>query len=245
MLPTLLVGLVGGGLVAGAVMPATASEHRPAVATPVVMAADAPWAAAEERDEQRRASRGRQPERSTSMDPEPVPTTGSPVPAEEVRPPLPAAPAVPPPVAPTLPGCSGKRPDVSKLANGRIPVSALCTLPGDSAERLRPDAAIAFVRLAAGYQERFGEDICVTDGYRTLGEQEQLRRAKPGLSARPGKTEHGWGLAVDLACGVQSYRSDRHAWLIMNAQTYGWFLPAWAQRDGSKPEPWHWEFAAP
>jgi LAS superfamily LD-carboxypeptidase LdcB len=28
-----------------------------------------------------------------------------------------------------------------------------------------------------------------------------------------------------------------------NSMLYGWFLPAWAQQNGSKPEPWHWEFA--
>jgi hypothetical protein len=24
---------------------------------------------------------------------------------------------------------------------------------------------------------------------------------------------------------------------------YGFFHPSWAQQGGSKPEPWHWEFA--
>jgi D-alanyl-D-alanine carboxypeptidase len=40
------------------------------------------------------------------------------------------------------------------------------------------------------------------DGYRPLAEQRQLRRLKPRFAARPGYSEHGWGLAVDLSCGV-------------------------------------------
>jgi hypothetical protein len=31
--------------------------------------------------------------------------------------------------------------------------------------------------------------------------------------------------------------------MVDNAPRYGWFHPAWAELDGSKPEPWHWEFA--
>jgi len=119
----------------------------------------------------------------------------------------------------------------------------LSALPGASGEQLRVDAAVAFVRLAADYQEALGEPICVTDGYRTLAEQQQLRRLKPRLAARPGPASHGWGLAVDLSSGVQSFRTRRHAWLVDHTGESGWFLPAWARRGGSKPEPWHWEFS--
>lgn len=243
MLPTLLLGLVGGGLVASAVLPATAAASRPvsAAVTPTVVEAGPPWVLAAERDEQRRATRDRQ---TAPTGPASAAVVVSPVPPEAVSVPPAAAPA-PPPVAPVLPGCSGKRPDAGRPRNGQLPTSALCVVPGGSGERLRPDAAVAFTRLAGGYQEHFGTPICVTDGYRTLGEQQQLRRAKPGLSARPGTSEHGWGLAVDLACGVQSFRSEQHAWLVENARTYGWVLPTWAQRGGSKPEPWHWEFVDP
>ena len=97
-------------------------------------------------------------------------------------------------------------------AHGRLPTAVLCELPGGSGERLRPDAAVAFLGLAAGYPAAFDVPICLTDGYRTLGEQ-QLRRSKPWFAARPGSSE------------------------------YGWFLPDWAQRGGSRPEPWHWEYS--
>ena len=152
-------------------------------------------------------------------------------------------PATEVPAAPLLPGCDGKAHDVDGYANGRLPDKVLCTLPGGSGERLRSDAAVSFVALAADYQQAFGEPICVTDGYRPLAEQQQLRRTKPRYAARPGYSEHGWGLAVDLSCGVQSFRTNRHAWMVANAGTHGWFLPEWAQRGGARPEPWHWEFS--
>lgn len=154
-----------------------------------------------------------------------------------------AVPAKPEPAAPVLPGCDGRSSDIDGYANGRLPDEVLCTLPGGSGERLRADAALSFVRLAAAYEGAFGEPICVTDGYRPLAEQQQLRRTKPRFAARPGYSEHGWGLAVDLSCGVQSFRTKEHAWLVANAGTYGWFLPEWAQRGGARPEPWHWEFS--
>ena len=144
--------------------------------------------------------------------------------------------------APILAGCKTDPRELTGLINGRLPSSELCDLPVPGEVRLRAGAAVAFVRLNSAYRKHFGSGICVTDGYRTRAAQETLRRNKPRLAAVPGTSEHGWGLAVDLSCGVQSYSSDEHAWLVDNAATYGWELPDWAQRDGTKPEPWHWEF---
>lgn len=149
----------------------------------------------------------------------------------------------PPPVAPRpiLPGCSGRGFDLTRYANGRIPMRALCALPGDSGERLRGDAAVAFVRLASAYERQMGTSLCLSDAYRPLGEQKVLRRTKPRLAARPGTSEHGWGLAVDLACGIQSPQSPARR-MVQNAARFGWYLPDWARRTGVKPEPWHWQY---
>ena len=74
--------------------------------------------------------------------------------------------------------------------------------------------------------------------------QVAVKRSKPGLAARPGTSQHGWGLAVDLGGGVQ--KGDQHyEWLAEHADDYAWENPEWAQRSGSGPdEPWHWEYAA-
>jgi LAS superfamily LD-carboxypeptidase LdcB len=65
-------------------------------------------------------------------------------------------------------------------------------------------------------------------------------RERPSLAAVPGTSNHGWGLAVDLGCGVQSSRSAQYRWMIANAGRFGWVHPSWAFHDPF--EPWHWEF---
>jgi len=141
-----------------------------------------------------------------------------------------------------LPGCTGVA-RVTSAPNGQLPDSALCTL-WDPKHRLRADAAVALAKLNVAYKQRFGNSICLTDSYRTIGEQVRLRSTKPGLAAVPGTSEHGWGLAVDLCDGVQQGpSSSRWQWLRENASDYGWENPDWAQTGGSGPhEPWHWEF---
>lgn len=229
-LTAVFLGAAGGGLaLLGAIGPQSAAAPEQRTATLAANGAVAPAPLDPDRWDDR-ASRSR---RAAAPDPEPVPAAAAAKPV----------PAAPKPAAPLLPGCDGKASDVGGHANGRLPDKVLCALPGAEDERLRADAALAFVRLAAAYQAAWGEPICLTDGYRTLGEQQQLRRIKPRLAARPGSSEHGWGLAVDLSCGVQSFRSERHAWMVANAGKYGWFLPEWAQRGGARPEPWHWEYS--
>ncbi len=70
-----------------------------------------------------------------------------------------------------------------------------------------------------------------------------MRAAKPTLAAVPGTSNHGWGVALDLCDGVERFDTPAHRWLQENAAAFGWFHPAWAQQGGSKPEPWHWEYA--
>lgn len=125
--------------------------------------------------------------------------------------------------------------------NGLIPADALCPLPQDG-EQLRADAALAFTRLNTHYRQVFGEDICVTDSYRSLSEQQSLYAQKPGLAAVPGTSNHGWGVAVDLCGGAETYGDTVHEWLDVNGDQYGWDLPGWAREGGSRPEPWHWEY---
>jgi hypothetical protein len=127
-------------------------------------------------------------------------------------------------------------------ANGRIPRSALCSLWGASWHVLRADAAGAFNRMSKAYAAHFGRPICVTDSYRSYEMQVDVHRRKPGITAIPGTSNHGWGTAVDLCDGVNSFSSDTHAWMRRNAPSYGWFHPGWAEPGGSRPEPWHWEY---
>lgn len=137
--------------------------------------------------------------------------------------------------------CRGS--DVSGYANGQIPIAALCPLWGTANQFLRADAAYAFDRLSQAYAQKFGEPICVTDSYRDYDTQVRLYATKPNLAAVPGTSNHGWGRAVDLCGGIQSFGTTTHDWMLANAPQFGWFHPAWAEPSGSRPEPWHWEFA--
>ena len=92
------------------------------------------------------------------------------------------------------------------------------------------------------FARRFSTDICITDSYRSYEEQAWLYANKPGLAAVPGTSNHGWGVAVDLCGGVESYDSLRHQWLRRHGARYGWVNPPWAQQFGTLPEPWHWEY---
>ncbi len=141
-----------------------------------------------------------------------------------------------------LPGCDGKPVDIA-AGNGRIDRDDLCELW--SGEYLRSDAAVALARLNADFVTTFGRDLCITDGYRSYSEQVSVRWRKPGLAARPGTSQHGWGLAVDLCKGEASARAKEHTWLKENAPDFGWDNPDWARSGGSGPyEPWHWEYVA-
>ena len=161
--------------------------------------------------------------------------------ASRSRPPAPApAPAPPPPPPPVLPGCEGE-PETG-YANGRIPTSALCALPGHEGHRLRADAARALVRLSEAYLADTGRQMCLTDTYRSYEAQRALRWQKGRLAAAPGTSNHGTGIAVDFCGGIESFGTRAHRWMQARAGEFGWVHPSWARAGGRKPEPWHWEY---
>ncbi|MEZ0493768.1 D-alanyl-D-alanine carboxypeptidase family protein, partial [Kineococcus sp. TBRC 1896] len=129
-------------------------------------------------------------------------------------------------------------------ANGLLPVEALCGLYAAPGQQLRADAAHAFEALSQAFQADFGTPLVVTDSYRSLGEQIDVKARKPGLAAAPGTSRHGLGLAVDLGGGVQDAVSVQHQWMDRNAALFGFVNPAWAQGSPGPFEPWHWEFVA-
>lgn len=148
--------------------------------------------------------------------------------------------AAPRPAPPKWLAACDTDPAEIEAPNGLLAAENLCELP--SGLQMRADAAQAWWRLSMKYRRRFGETPCLTDGYRSLDAQRRLRAEKPGLAARPGTSNHGWGLAVDLCGGVESFSSAEYDWLNSKENGSGWVNPRWAQEDGSKPEPWHWEY---
>lgn len=137
-----------------------------------------------------------------------------------------------------LPGCDGSKRPAGQ--NGLLKTSDLCNL-WDNHTQLRADAAVSLAEFNQAFAARFGGDLCISGGYRTLAAQRAVKAQKGGLAAVPGKSNHGWGLAVDL-CQDQT-SGAKWRWITENAPTYGWENPAWAQPGGSGPyERWHWEY---
>lgn len=138
-----------------------------------------------------------------------------------------------------LAGCTGAVTSPN-AANGQLPSADLCTL-WDGSTQLRADAAEALAELNAVYVTRFGSDMCLSSGYRTLAQQSAVKASRGSLAAASGKSNHGFGLAVDFCSGLTT--GAQWEWLNENAPTFGFENPAWAKPGGSGPyERWHWEY---
>jgi LAS superfamily LD-carboxypeptidase LdcB len=166
--------------------------------------------------------------------------------------------------------------DRGKYENGKLPLNILLKSKWANGERsgkwvttqirgkdnayLTKEAANAFDALFSLYESVVfpgKSPIIISDGYRTFSEQEACyRKYGAGFAAKPGTSNHGWALAVDIA-GISSpfstikknpkdrasaYRTPVYQWLFANSWKFGIYNP-WTLRDGTKvDEYWHWEF---
>jgi D-alanyl-D-alanine carboxypeptidase len=137
-----------------------------------------------------------------------------------------------------LPGCDGEAPK-GEASNGELPDGWLCEI-GVGNHKLRTDAAVSFAKMNVAFKKDTGKDLAVTDSYRSLESQVSVAERKPGFAARPGTSNHGWGLALDLGAGTSSGTGEQYEWLVANADKFGWENPDWAKRNSY--ELWHWEY---
>jgi len=127
-------------------------------------------------------------------------------------------------------------------ANGQLKNSELTNIAGGG--RLRHDAADAWNAFARYVKEKHGQTVEVNDSYRPLGKPGDWRanrwsqwaaweRYQNGgnLAARPGTSNHGLGLALDVP-----YQTQR---LIANyGKDFGW-SKSWSDAPS---EPWHFKW---
>jgi D-alanyl-D-alanine carboxypeptidase len=123
--------------------------------------------------------------------------------------------------------------DLAAYGNGKIPASALEQV-GTTRHKLWAPAAQGLTRMIAD-AEKEGVKIGITDSYRPYEEQVDLARRKGlysqgGLAAKPGTSDHGWGMATDL-----DLNSKALDWMRKNADRYGFV-------EDTPREPWHWAF---
>lgn len=133
--------------------------------------------------------------------------------------------------------------------NGRHAPGHLCHVRGSASaahlltacRSVRP-----LERLNRAYRARFGENLRWDECYRTYDTQVAYRRAFGRKAATPGTSNHG--TLTRATCDLPENRrtfgfgTTRHRWLVANGARYGWVQPAWARRDGRKPEYWHFEY---
>ncbi|WP_307843933.1 M15 family metallopeptidase [Sanguibacter suaedae] len=147
----------------------------------------------------------------------------------------PAAPA-PPAAAPASTAkldANGIPEGFAAYGNGKIPREALTEITG-TGHRLWAPAAQAFDKVLAAAKAD-GVTIGITDSYRTYESQVDLAQRKGlysqgGLAAKPGTSDHGWGLSVDL-----NLDSKALAWMRANGASMGFV-------EDVPREPWHWTF---
>lgn len=130
-------------------------------------------------------------------------------------------------------GANGVPVDLAAYGNGRVPAAALRTV-GATGHKLWAPASSALESLMEAAR-RDGVKIGITDSYRPYAEQVDLVRRKGlysqgGLAARPGTSDHGWGLAVDLDLNAKA-----QTWMRTNAARFGFV-------ENTPREPWHWVF---
>jgi zinc D-Ala-D-Ala carboxypeptidase len=123
--------------------------------------------------------------------------------------------------------------DLAAYGNGKVPASALEQV-GDTGHKLWAPAAESLTRMMAD-AKKDGVRIGITDSYRPYAEQVDLAQRKGlysqgGLAAKPGTSEHGWGMAADL-----DLNSPALSWMRQNGEKYGYV-------NNVPRESWHWAY---
>ncbi|MEU8610804.1 M15 family metallopeptidase [Actinoplanes sp. NPDC048791] len=117
--------------------------------------------------------------------------------------------------------------------NGKIPANALEKV-GNTNHKLWAPAAESLNKMISDAKAQ-GVTIGITDSYRSYSEQVDVARRKGlysqgGLAAKPGTSEHGWGMATDL-----DLNNKAQAWMRANGEKYGFV-------ENTPREPWHWAY---
>jgi LAS superfamily LD-carboxypeptidase LdcB len=105
---------------------------------------------------------------------------------------------------------------------------------GNTRHKLWAPAAESLTKLMAD-AKKDGVNIGITDSYRSYQEQVDLAQRKGlysqgGLAAKPGTSEHGWGMAADLDLNAKAL-----TWMRANGARYGF-------AENVPRETWHWAY---
>ena len=128
-------------------------------------------------------------------------------------------------------------------SNGKISRDELAEIAGDLDKDLdgppimHPEAAWNYQRMRDAAKDA-GVRLAISYSYRNYETQEHkydlYKNHGGNLAAKPGTSNHGWGLALDLKIDESS--DPAFVWLKGNAREFGFF------NDDAPSEPWHWDY---
>ena len=149
-----------------------------------------------------------------------------------------------------------------QYANGYIPITAMTAVEGGGRAEyggkylLHPEAAQQYFKLKKAALDAKVQ-WTVSSAYRSVAHQLSIQGGKPRPTvAAPGKSPHGWGVALDFSELYQQVggsgnpainkagreKSSLYRWLSNNGPKYGWYNPARLADGGGVDEMWHWEY---
>jgi len=136
-----------------------------------------------------------------------------------------------------------------QLENGLLPqelIGQSSSATGFPALLLK-DVINDFDRLAIAFENKFNQKLVLNDSYRTFNEQikikdKKLKEGKSGEAAKPGTSNHGWGLAFDFSTHYNNksgFQSETYKWMLENAPRFGFESPPILRDGAGSDESWH------
>ena len=163
------------------------------------------------------------------------------------------------PIKKTYKGSIGKFKG-NQLENGLLPqdlIGQSDSASGFPALFLK-DVINDFDRLAIAFENKFNQKLVLNDSYRTFNEQIKIKnkklkeaesisdpekaRKKKGEAAKPGTSNHGWGLAFDFNTHYNNksgFQSETYKWMLENAPRFGFESPPILRDGAGSDESWH------
>ena len=128
---------------------------------------------------------------------------------------------------------------------------------------LQSSVILPLIAMSNG-AKKDGVHITVSAGYRSYGTQQHLHKywadmygeETPNRFAKPGKSEHQLGVAIDITVATSSTNNEKveknrkatdtaREWLLQNAHKYGFVMSkqkSKKKKEVDTGEPWHWRF---
>jgi len=108
--------------------------------------------------------------------------------------------------------------DPNKIVNGQVPENLMRPIDNQG-NRLVGSAAAAFQRAQRDCQASLGKPLTLAgpnSSFRNIDQQNMMfRQYGAGQAAKPGKSNHGFGLSIDLK------KDDAWEWFVTNSSKYG------------------------